>query len=340
MDIIFFDHPRFADDLFAVLENSKDGKVKALISSSSIENIGKQLAICDKYDQFMLYTTCGIHPHNTKNINIDESIKEVEKIVTKENKVVAIGETGIDLERKFYPLEQQKNSFTAHIKLAFSVNKPLIFMAKQSHTEVINVLKLFDSEELLKIPKIITCFDGMVTEDEIQYYNSIGCYYCICGLINDDCRNKPIITALKHITLDKILTITYAPFYSPVPNYKSEPQYMQHITQKIENELNIKKNTEFFFSQFKTLQELIESNWITIFPSIKLLSDEQMKVKILNAPQTQNKITHPKTSEPNKETAVYRPAFLNKNDNKKTQQPTRLDLNDESQFPSLSSTKK
>lgn len=339
MDFVFLNSPRFSDDLMAVLENSKDGKIKAMIIPSSLEDVGKNVALCDKHDKFKLYTTCGVHPHNTglKEFNLNNSIDEIKRIANKEKRVVAIGESGIDMERRFYPLEPQKQSFLEHIKLALSLNLPLIFLAKKSHTEIIKIFKTFDVEELEKIPKVLMCYDGLATPDEIDYYNSIGCYFGICGLLNDDSRNESIINTLanmpvkKYISTDKIVTMTYGPFYSPVQNYKSEPQYMQHIIQKLNVLLDV---------DCETLNNIVEANYKTIFPTIELLSDDEMQTKTLKTTQIQNTYIHPKNKQTNT-TEIYVPSFLKniKDDNPK-EEKVQLDINDESQFPSLSSSSK
>jgi len=331
MDIIFSDHPRFADDLLSVLENSKVGKVKAMVSLSSIKNVGKHIAICNKYPQFKLYTTCGLHPHNTnaKDMNIEKVIKEIERIVQKEKHVIAIGETGIDLERKFYPLEQQKQSFSAHVQLAIKLGQPLMFIAKHSHDEIIDVLKLYDENELLKIPKIINCYDGFATDENLEYYKSIGCYFGICGLINDDTRNENILKSLLKMSADKIITMTYGPYFSPVANYKSEPQYMQHIIKKISDELQMDINV---------LIATIEFNWKTIFPLVEYLSDEDIKRKTTKTSQFQNTMVNPKNVKQHEKVGAYSLSFLNMTPcDEIKENEEELDLNDETQFPSLSS---
>lgn len=178
-NMLFFDTHAHYD--FKEFKNDRDDIFEKLkISVDKVVNIGINPSSCEesiKYskDFDFFYAAIGIHPQEVEK---NYTIKQIEDIYLKNNgeKIVAIGETGLDYHFQF-PKDLQKKYFIEHINLANKLNLPIIIHARDSHRHVLDILK---NNQVSK-NGIMHCYSGNseILEEFIKlgYYISFGRTY-------------------------------------------------------------------------------------------------------------------------------------------------------------------
>ena len=201
------------------------------------------------------YGTVGIHPHNADSTR-DKDYLEIENIAKTNNKIVAIGECGLDFDRMFSTKENQIKCFEKQIEIAETLNMPLFLHERNAVEDFIKVLS--HHREICK-KSIVHCFTG--NTETLKKYLSMGCYIGITGWICDSRRAKDLRQAVRYIPLDRIMIETDSPFLTPKNiqglNKTNYPQNVKYVAKELamhmvvpENILisKAKENTEHFFS--------------------------------------------------------------------------------------------
>ena len=148
-------HPKLYDQLNKIVNNILSSETEiVIITSSNIEDTTIALDIISKYPE-IFYTTIGYHPHNAKDFKI-EHINKINKY-SKNNKVIAIGECGLDYYREYSSVEQQIFCFENHLIIAKDNNMPIFLHERQAHGDFIALLKKYKHD----IDKaVVHCFTG------------------------------------------------------------------------------------------------------------------------------------------------------------------------------------
>lgn len=195
-------------DLDRVLKEARENGVSLIVCPSvNFESIEKVLDISKNYN-FVL-PAIGVHPHDVKNINLDELENKLE-FYLENNKFVAFSEIGLDY---FYDLdfkEKQIKALEIQLNLAQKYNLPVILHNRDSSEDMISITKIFPN---LKA-KIIHSFSE--NKESAKKFLDEGFYLSFSGMItfknNDDLRE-----ALKFTPIDRIFLETDSPYLSPEP---------------------------------------------------------------------------------------------------------------------------
>ena len=201
------------------------------------------------------YGTVGIHPHNADSTR-DKDYLEIENIAKTNNKIVAIGECGLDFDRMFSTKENQIKCFEKQIEIAETLNMPLFLHERNAIEDFIKVLS--HHKEICK-KSIVHCFTG--NTETLKKYLSMGCYIGITGWICDSRRAKDLRQAVKYIPLDRIMIETDSPFLTPKNiqglSKTNCPQNVKYVAKELAMHMGVpentliskaKENTEHFFS--------------------------------------------------------------------------------------------
>lgn len=201
------------------------------------------------------YGTVGIHPHNADSTR-DKDYLEIENIAKTNNKIVAIGECGLDFDRMFSTKENQIKCFEKQIEIAETLNMPLFLHERNAVEDFIKVLS--NHKEICK-KSIVHCFTG--NAETLKKYLSMGCYIGITGWICDSRRAKDLRQAVRYIPLDRIMIETDSPFLTPKNiqglNKTNYPQNVEYVAKELAIHMGVpenilisraKENTEHFFS--------------------------------------------------------------------------------------------
>lgn len=206
------------------------------------------LDVAKKFDN--VFASVGVHPHEVKNekVTVDELVN-----ATKHEKVVSIGETGLDFYYEHSPRLEQEESFKIHIAAARETNLPVIVHTRDADADTIRILS--DEMKKGKFKGIIHCFS--TSFDLAEKAMDMGLYISISGIVTFK-RSEELREMVKKIPLDKLLVETDSPFLAPVPyrGKTNEPAYTKYVAQCIADIKGIdlkevaEKTTDNFFELF------------------------------------------------------------------------------------------
>ena len=220
------DFNQFNDDRDEVIKRAKLNKIEYIINvgSSAISSINsKELA--DKYDN--IFFTIGFHPHYAEEFNE----KDLEKIknLTKSNKLVAIGEIGLDYYKSFSDKDKQKDVFIEFIRLSRSLDLPLIIHSRESHSDTYSILK-DESKNFSKI--VFHCFSG--SDDFLDKCLDLEAMFSFTANITYPKANR-LKEQVKRIPLQRIMLETDSPYLAPQKyrGQRNEPSYIHFIAEEL-----------------------------------------------------------------------------------------------------------
>jgi len=226
------DHEPLLSDIDNVIERSKSaGITKILTICTTLNSFDKikKLVLKDK----IIYGTYGIHPHETKNdiVNSDLIINEI----SNNDKIIGVGETGLDFYYDNSDKETQIKSFETHIKASIELNIPLIIHSRSAENETFDILNKYKNDDL-KI--LMHCFTG--SQKFAEKLLDLNAYFSASGIITFK-NSQDLQKTFQLIPLDKLLIETDSPFLAPEPNRgkKNEPSFVKFTGKKLADIKNI-----------------------------------------------------------------------------------------------------
>lgn len=212
------------DEISNVIARAEKNDVRILHNICvGINDFSKLLKISLSYNS--VYSSVGIHPLDS-NIEHGKYI-EVDKLIelTKEHKVISIGETGLDFYKSDNK-ENQKKSFLSHIEASRITGLPLVIHTRNADSEMIDIL-----ESEMKVGEfcgVIHCFSS---SKELAYRAiDLGFYISFSGVITF--KNANLLREIAHsIPQDYVFAETDAPYLSPEPHRgkKNEPAMVKYV---------------------------------------------------------------------------------------------------------------
>lgn len=189
------------------------------------------------------YGTAGIHPHNADSAK-KEDFEEIEKITVENDKIVAIGECGLDFDRMFSTKENQIRCLEKHIVLAEKLNKPL-FLHERSAAE--DFIRRFKNHADICRKSVVHCFTG--NKDTLKKYLDMGFNIGITGWICDDRRGRELREAVRLIPLDRVMIETDAPYLTPKNveglDRTNVPQNVQYVAKDLAKYMGVEEEVLF-----------------------------------------------------------------------------------------------
>ena len=184
----------------------------------------------------MIYGTIGIHPHETTKNKITSDI--IVKNITENEKIIGIGETGLDFYFNNSDKNDQINSFKEHIEASIKTNSPLIIHSRDAEEETFEILSEYKNQNL-KI--LMHCFTG--SKDFAKKLLTLNAFFSASGIITFK-NSLELQETFKFLPLDRILIETDSPFLAPVPNRgkKNEPSFIDYTAQKLADIKSISKS--------------------------------------------------------------------------------------------------
>lgn len=221
---LYFDN--FQEDLDDVVNRAREAGVKyIIIPGTDIKTSREAVKIAEKYD--FIFAAAGVHPHDTKDYS-PEWIDELREIASHE-KVVAIGEIGLDYYYDFSPKDQQIKALKAQLDLAVELSLPVIIHNRDSNEDIMEIFRSYRNTDLRAQ---FHCFAGELKDAKelITYNHKISFPGNITFKSRDDVRE-----ILKHIDVEDLLLETDSPFMTPVPHRgkRNEPAYVSLVAEKI-----------------------------------------------------------------------------------------------------------
>ena len=217
------DAEQFAADLPAVLDRARAAGVETMIA---IATSAPSSAVCVELAarHAELFATTGIHPNNIMQAS-PTAWDEVLALVEKE-RVVGIGETGLDRHWDDTPFPVQEEYFVRHLELARRHNRPVVIHCREAETDMLRVLRAeFDRHGPIR--GVMHSFVGDTAMAEAC--RAMGLHLSFAGMLTYKSAADLRLTAAKQ-PLDRVLVETDSPYLSPVPmrGKRNEPAHVVH----------------------------------------------------------------------------------------------------------------
>lgn len=230
-------------DIDNVIKNAKENNVLFFITGGT----NKENNLCDielskKYKE--VYITLGYHPEYASVIT-DSDLQLLEnQIISNKDKVVGIGEIGLDYHYGKDDKDKQISLFKKQIELANKYNLPVVVHSRDATNDTYTILKE------LKARGVIHCFSGSL--ETAREYIKIGFKLGIGGVVTF--KNSNLKDVVKSLDIDDIVLETDSPYLSPQRGNKNEPKNIKIIAEYIANI----KNLDEKIVQSKTTKNVLE----------------------------------------------------------------------------------
>lgn len=212
------------DDIDLIIKENRENDIdKIIISGCTKDTIIESIDIAKKYED--VYLTVGYHPSEA-HITNDSDLELLEIQIEECNKIVGIGEIGLDYHYGKEDLELQKSLFEKQMRLAEKFSLPVVIHTRDATFDTISILKKFPN-----VKGVIHCFSGSVETAKI--YISMGYKLGIGGVITF--KNSNLQKVVQEIGLDNIVIETDSPYLTPEPfrGKKNSSKYIALVAKKI-----------------------------------------------------------------------------------------------------------
>ena len=218
-----YDDSRFDEDRDELLSSLKNKGVSEIINCGcDLKSCLTTLALAEKYD--FIYAALGVHAHEAEEAT-EGDLKAIEELY-KNEKVVAVGEIGLDYHYDFSPRERQIEVFERQLVLANELDLPVIVHDRESHEDTMNLLKKYRPQG------VVHCFSGSV--EMAKEIVKLGMYIGIGGAVTFKNARKPV-EVVEYLPLEYLLLETDAPYMTPVPfrGQRCDSSHIAYTAEKI-----------------------------------------------------------------------------------------------------------
>lgn len=215
---------QFEEDRSEVIQRAVDSGVTRIVNVGfNRETIPTSIELAQKYD--FIYSTVGWHPQDAINMTA-EDLEWIGNLC-QHDKVVAIGEIGLDYYWDTSPKDVQHKVFREQIRLARKIGLPVVIHNREAHHDIIQILK---EEKAAEVGGIMHCFSGSAETAkqclDMNFYISFG------GPLTYKNAKQPK-EVLAQVPLDRLLIETDAPYLTPHPfrGKRNESAYVKYVAE-------------------------------------------------------------------------------------------------------------
>lgn len=200
------------------------GVERFLCVAIDMENIPAVLELAQRYPQ--VYASVGVHPNEQGRE--EPSVEQLLKLAA-HDKVVAIGETGLDYFRSEGDLGWQHQRFRTHIAAAKACGKPLIIHCREARGDL---LRMLEEEGADTVGGVMHCFvEDLATAERAM---ELGFYISFSGIVTFNSARE-LQAVARAVPADRLLVETDAPYLAPVPyrGKSNQPAYVREVAEYI-----------------------------------------------------------------------------------------------------------
>ncbi|MBQ4432388.1 MAG: TatD family hydrolase [Synergistaceae bacterium] len=220
-------------DTRAIITRAKIAGVhRMVIVGCDYEDSCEAVAMAENFQQYGLYASIGIHPHEAKRY--DAIPPEFSRIV-KDKRVVAVGEIGLDYHYDNSPRDEQRRMFELQLRFAEDNNMPVILHIRDAMEDALEILT---THRRLKM--LFHCYSG-----GLEYLDEVIGMGGMCAfggaLTWGNKASESLCAVVRKIPAEYMLCETDSPYMSPVPfrGKRNEPAYVKYVYEAISRERNI-----------------------------------------------------------------------------------------------------
>lgn len=220
------DTSRFNADREAVIQAAvADGVTRMIDPGCDLASSRAALALAKSHPG-VVYAGVGVHPHDASTYSNEVGEQFVK--MAREPEVVALGEFGLDYYRMLSPRDVQRRVFIAHLELARATNLPCIIHVRDSHNDVIELLRTHGQG----LRGVFHCFSGDAAQAE-ECLAFAGFMLSFAGPLTKEGNALP--GAARIVPLDRVLVETDSPYLipSPVKAKRNEPRFVWHVARRL-----------------------------------------------------------------------------------------------------------
>ena len=240
-------HLNVLENVSEVVETMKEKNVFAVAHGTNIKTNREVLELSEKFES--VSSALGIYPLEALLLSDKEIEEEIEFIRKNKNKIVAIGEVGLDLKNPDSDLEKQKNIFQKFIDLAIELDKPIVVHSRKAELECIEML---ESSGIKKV--VMHCFSGKLKL--VDRIVSNNWFLSIPTCIKNTLHFGFIV---EKVPLENLLAETDSPYLHPDKDFPNEPGNV------IESYKKIAELKEFSLEE---IEKKLETNYNKFFGKV------------------------------------------------------------------------
>jgi TatD DNase family protein len=217
---------RFDEDREETYSRMRESGVKwAVVAGDSIESSEKCVSFAQSHDG--VYAAVGIHPHNA--MEWSKAAEKRLRELLKADKVVALGEIGLDYCYDADYKQEQKTALTEQMDIALEYGIPVVYHIRDAHGDFTELL--LSRKDRLPAGDI-HCYTG--SAESAKIYLSLGHVISLSGTVTFKNANK-LIEVTKNLPADRIMVETDSPYLAPVPmrGKRNEPAFVRYTSDVI-----------------------------------------------------------------------------------------------------------
>lgn len=223
------DDEKFDEDREQIIEKIRNSEVANVISAGySLDSSKRAIGLSKKYD--FIYATCGVSPNDIPQTEEElwKTLQEIKELAKNNEKVMAIGEIGLDYYWNKENKELQKKAFIKQIELANELNMPIVIHTREAVMDTLEILKNYPVER----NGIFHCCP--LNRELVKEGLKLGFYISFAGPITFK-NSKNANEIIDMVPLDRILIETDSPYLSPEPfrGKRNDPRNVRYMAQKV-----------------------------------------------------------------------------------------------------------
>jgi len=219
------DDEQFDADRDQVIRRALENGVTGMINvGCCMASSARSVALAKQYEA--IYAAVGIHPHDAQGILATDY--EQLAVWSKQDKVVAIGEIGLDYYHDLSPRDTQRTVFVRQLDVARQMKMPIIIHDRDAHKDIMDIIR----SEAKGLSGVLHCFSGSL--EMAREVIKLGFYVSIAGPVTfKNAAKLPEIVA--SIPLERLLVETDCPYLTPHPyrGKRNEPAYVRIVAEQV-----------------------------------------------------------------------------------------------------------
>jgi len=219
------DAPQFNGDREVVIQRALAAGIQIITMGTDLNSSEQAVQLAQKYG---IFSAVGIHPHEAhrfvKGDRLDPEVLARLESLLQEDRVVAVGEIGLDYFKEYSPRQAQRIAFQEQLALAERLQRPVIIHNRDAEDDVLNVLR--DGRAF----GVVHSFTGdLALAHEIL---KLGLYVGINGIVTFP-KSQALQETAAVIPLERLLIETDSPYLAPVPHRgkRNEPLYVRQVAE-------------------------------------------------------------------------------------------------------------
>lgn len=218
---------QFHEDLDAVMARATEADVQRfVVPAVDADSAERALQLAARFDG--VYAAAGLHPESLEAVK-EEDFQRIEEL-TQQDKIVAVGEIGLDYHWDVAPRDVQMQVFRRQLQIAKRVNLPVIIHNRDATEDTVRILEEEASDGRLR--GVMHCFTGSI--ETARRCMNFGFYISFGGPVTFK-NAKNVQATAEQIPLDRLLVETDSPYLSPHPlrGKRNEPARVRLVAEKL-----------------------------------------------------------------------------------------------------------